>query len=917
MKKIYILVLFAFTFTCLSAQVIEKDMDENANFEQYTTQAVSVLNAEDIEQYGTNSVYQLLYGTLSGLTALQDLGWNPNARLFVRGGGTLSGKAPLLVVDGFPRKVEMLSGIEIENITVLKDGAATALWGAQGANGVIVITTKRGAYQSMRTSIDYKYGMGFTYDMPKFVDAATYAVATNEALINDGLSSRYSDIEIENFRNGIYNDLYPNVDWLNTGLRDYTTNHQLSVTFSGGGEKIRYFTALDYQNDMGLLRHTNWDSRFSTQMRRNKLALRVNLDVDITQSTKVQLNVHGVLRENQRPPGVESDIIGSLYQVPSLSFPVRTLSNAWGSNDYLKYNPIARIADSGYYKNNRRQLQADLRLHQDLSMWVKGLSAEASVAWDNMATYEEAQKKDYLYEVNIPVIDTQTGEILSVTRNQYGENSVLKFSSGLASQYMFSAVEAKLGYNRNWGAHSLNAALIYHQESMTPSGRNASRRYQSVMGTVGYHFKNKYFVDVVANHYGSSVLLSNDRFKTYPAVSMAWILSNEKFMSSRIINLLKLRASWGLSGYADFGYELDRQYYVEGNGYFFGTANAAAPGFKEGALALSALNNEVAHKYNVGMDISLLKKLDMSLDFYSEKRTDILLPSSSLYSSVIGITTPRQLAGVVKVKGIDASATWKDVIGKVKYHVGGTFSLSRSKIIENNEGPQYETYLSRKGSRIGQFYGLEAMGFFSDWDDIKNAPLQKFSSVRPGDVKYRDQNNDRVIDKNDFVPMGYSTLMPEIYYGLNFGLEWKGLGCSLQFQGTERFSTVLNTKGIYHPLSNNANLSSWYMEDNIRWTEATKDQANLPRLSTLSNDNNTQNSSLWLRDASYFKLRNAYLYYNFPTVWTQKIRLSGVQIYARGENLFSLDKIKYSNSENVGVLYPDMRQVSLGMSVKF
>lgn len=884
--------------------------------EQSVTQAVSAVFAEDLEAYNSNSPYQLMYGTLSGLTALQDLGWNPSARLFVRGAATLSSKAPLIVVDGFPRKIEMLSGLEIESITVLKDGAATALWGAQGANGVIVITTKRGTYKSMKTSVDYKYGMGFTYDMPEFVDAPTYARAMNEASINDGLSPRYSDVEIQNYGNGIYNDLYPNVDWLNSGLRDYTTNHKLGITFSGGGEKIRYFTALDYQNDMGLLRHTDFDDRFSTQMRKNKLSLRVNLDVDLTQSTKVQLNIQGVIRENQRPTGAEEDVIGALYQVPSLSFPIRTLSGAWGSNDVFKSNPIARIADSGYYKNNRRQLQADLRLHQELSMWVKGLSAEVSIAWDNMATYEESQKKDFLYEINIPTIDAVTGEILSVASKQYGENSALSYSSKLASQYMFSAVETKLGYSRNWGSHFLDAAVLYRQESMTPSGRNASRRYQSVMATAGYHYMNKYFVDVVANNYGSSVLLKNDRFRTYPAVSAAWILSNEKFMNCDFINLLKLRASWGLSGYADFSYELDKQYYVEGNGYFFGNANAAAPGFREGALPLSYLTNETAHKYNVGLDMRFLNKIDFTLDFYSEKRTDILLPSAPLFSSVIGIAAPRQTAGVVKAKGMDASLMWKDEVGEIKYHVGGTFSFARSKIIENNEGPQLP-YLSRKGDRLGQFYGLEADGLFSDWEEIKSSPQQKFSSVRPGDVKYRDQNDDDIIDQNDFVAIGYSTVMPEIYYGLNVGFEWKGLGCNLQFQGVNNFSTILNTKGLYQPLSNNTNLSTWYMEDHVRWTEATKAQATLPRLTTQDNENNFQNSSLWLRDASYFKLRNAYLYYRLPKAWIQKLGLSEAQLYTQGENLFSVDKIKYSNSENVGVLYPDMRQVSVGMNIKF
>lgn len=926
MKRITILLLSITVFMRLTAQdaesimtVGESDIDLGINKKSdiNLTQSVSRISSDEIETFNANSPYQMLYGTLSGLTALQDLGWTPSARLFVRGGGTLSDTTPLIVVDGFPRKLDMLSGIEIESITVLKDGAATALWGAQGANGVIVITTKRGSYQSMKTTIDYKFGMGFSHDMPEFVDAATYARATNEALINDGYKPRYSDAEINNFQSGIYPDLYPNVDWLDSGLRDYTTNHQVGITFSGGGSKIKYFTAIDYQNELGLLDHTDFDDRYSTQMRRNKLSLRVNMDVDITESTKLQVGLQGALYENQRPTGAEADIIGMLYQVPSLAFPIKTSSGAWGSNDYYSMNPIAKIADSGFYKNNRRQLQANINLRQDFSMWVKGLSADLSIAWDNMAAYEESQKKNYLYEINVPVIDDNTGELISVTSNQYGENGTLVYSSNLASQYMYSAVNARIGYDRTFTDHAIDAVLAYRQESNVPNGRNTTRRYQSLLGTVSYGYDNKYFIDAVMNYYGASVLLEGSRFSAYPAVSAAWLISNEKFMNVSWLDMLKLRLSWGKSGLTDFGYELDKHFYVQGANYWYGSQNSQIMGYKESALPVTSLVCEKSNEYNVGLDLKLFKKFSFTIDGFYERRSDILLSSTSLYSTVIGITTPELNTGIVDTKGIDANLNFKDQIGDWKYNIGGTFSFARTNIVENNEGNVAEPYLSKKGDRLGQFYGLEAIGFFNDWEDIENSYEQRFSSVRPGDVKYKDQNGDKVIDSNDFKALGYSTLLPEIYYGINAGLEWNGLGFMLQFQGVNHFSTVLNTAGIYRPMANSANLSTWYMEDNVRWTEETKNEATLPRLSTYDNKNNNQNSSLWLADASYFKLRNAYLYYSLPKKIVSKIGLSELKVYARGENLFSLDKIDYSNPENVGTLYPDIRQFSLGLNVKF
>lgn len=926
MKRTTILLLSVVASLYLNAQETEnlmnvKDADIDLGIGKKTetslTQSVSKISSDEIKAFNANSPYQMLYGTLSGLTTLQDLGWTSSARLFVRGGGTLSDKTPLIVVDGFPRKLDMLSGIEIESITVLKDGAATALWGAQGANGVIVITTKRGDYQSMKTSVDYKFGMGFSYDMPDFADAATYARATNEALINDGFKPRYSDAEIRNYQNGMYPDLYPNVDWLECGLRDFTTNHQVGITFSGGGSKIKYFTAIDYQNELGLLNHTDWDDRYSTQMRRNKLSLRVNMDVDITSSTKLNVGLQGALYENQRPTGAEEDIIGNLYKIPSLSFPVKTSSGAWGSNDYYRMNPIAKIADSGFYKNNRRQLQANVTLTQDLSMWVKGLSVDVSVAWDNMAAYEESQKKNYLYEVNVPLIDQNTGELLSIITNQYGEDGTLVYDSKLASQYMYSALNARIAYNRIGGKHAVNAALAYRQEGNVPNGRNTTRRYQSLLGTASYGYDNRYFVDAVINYYGASVLLKNNRFSVYPSLSAAWMISNEEFMDNDWLDVLKLRASWGQAGFAGFGYELDRHFYIQGADYWYGANNQNQIGFKESALPVKSLKAERSNKYNVGVDLEAFKKLSFTVDGFYDRRSDILMPTSSYYSSVIGIATADINTGVVDTKGIDASLNFKDQIGAWKYNIGGTFSFARTKIVENNEGNVAEPYLSHKGDRLGQFYGLEAVGFFNDWDDIKNSYEQRFSSVRPGDIKYKDQNGDKVIDQNDVKAMGYSTLMPEIYYGINASLEWKGLGMILQFQGVDHFSAVLNTPGIYRPMANGANLSSWYMNDNVRWTEATKEQATLPRLSTQANENNNQNSSLWLADASYFKLRNAYIYYSLPKNIISKIGLTELKVYARGENLFSLDKIDYSNPENVGTLYPDMRQFSLGLNVKF
>lgn len=892
----------------------------NSKTEHSLTQSVATVRSEELSRNATANPYNALYGVLPGLTVLQQGGSNPNSQLFIRGAATLGTKAPLIVVDGFVRPLEILSLPEIESITVLKDGAATAIWGSRGANGVVVVTTKRGTYKGMHTTVDYKFGLGLTTNMPEFADAPTYAAALNEALLADGLTPAYSEHEILAFKEGYLPNLYPNVDWLKQGLRDFTTNHQANFTFSGGGDKVRYFTMLDYKNSMGLLGNTDYDKRYNSQNRRNALSLRVNLDVDLTKTTRLELTMLGVLKEDKRPRVAETTIMERLYTTPSAAFPVFARSGLWGSNNIFKANPIADMASSGFFKSNQRTLQSDLRIKQSLATVLPGLSAEVAIAWDNMANYTETQSKTYSYEVNIPTMDPTTGEIIDVMSQSYGkEASTLGFAPELASQYMRSGFEARINYNRNLGKHTVDAIAMYRQEGFVPKGQNASRKYQSLQATASYAYNDRYFVDLAANYYGASVMSEGDRFRLYPAVSAAWLLSAEEFMKDSFIDMLKIRASWGRSGNADYGYELDTQYWRVNGNYNFGSANTKFDGVMEGTLPTRGLTCETASKSNFGVDMTIAKHLDFSVDAFYEKRSDILLSTSALNSGIIGVETAKSNDGAVKAYGMEASVIWSSRIGRVNYHVGGNFSFARNEIIENNEGPVAEASLSMKGQRLGQFRGLEAIGFFNSWEEInaEGAVQQKFSSVRPGDVKYKDRNKDGKIDQNDVVSMGYSTLMPEIYYGINVGFDYKGFGVSALFQGVANYSVMLNTANIYWPLRNNSNVSSWYLKDNVRWTEQTKEKANLPRLTTQDNANNFRNSSLWLRDASYFKLRNLDIYYNLPKRWISKLKLNNVKIYARGNNLFSIDNIDYQNCETVDLLYPDVMMIHLGLNIKF
>lgn len=887
------------------------------------TQAVSTIQGSVIENNSTFNVGNSVYGLIPGLIVKQNTGWTDGATLMVRGGGSQTSQSPLIVVDGVVRTLNYLNMLEIENISVLKDGAATALWGVRGANGVVMVTTKRGAYNTRHIDVNYTYGMGLPINQPEFVDGYTYAKMRNEALYNDGLPMEYDASSLEAFRNGTDLEAFPNVDWQKEALRNFTTNHQLNLTFRGGGKKVRYFTALNYKNDKGILNNdiTEYTGRYDAQMKKFQMNARMNLDIDVTDYTKVSLNMYGYLHENIRPRTEEENIFKNLYNVPSGVFPVHTSNNYWGSNNIFKLNPIAEIADVGYFRTDERVLQSDLRIYQDFSMITKGLSAEVGISYDNSAVYREEGSKNYQYEALTLVPGAVAGDYELIRDLRDDKDLALSIdNSKLYSQFMRTSINAQIGYDRNFMKHAVNATLQYRQESYVPLGRNATRKRQSYIFTGGYNYDNKYLVDVVVNRSGTSLLSDGDKFRTYPAVSAAWVASNEAFWKENsIVDFFKVRASWGRSGNDNIDYDLDERYWVSCGGGIFRDTPSGYPGLHPGTLAISDLTLEMADKYNIGLDMNMFGKLSFTSDIFYDKRKGSLISAENLYSSVIGTGIPKMNIGETSSKGIDLGIQWNDKSGKsFNYYIGGTFSYLRTCIDENGEGYKPYDYLYKKGDRLGQIYGLEAIGYFRDEADIANSPKQMFSEVKPGDVKYKDQNNDGKIDAYDEVAIGHSSSIPGIYYGINLGFEYKGFGVDLLFQGAGQISKMLNTQSVYWPLrNNNSNISKWYTEDNIRWTEDTKGIATLPRLTTQDNANNFRNSTQWLENGAYFKLRNLNVYYNLPERWTKAMHVNKFQVYARGNNLFSFDHIKYLNCEDLTVNYPDLMSLFVGININF
>jgi TonB-linked SusC/RagA family outer membrane protein len=879
------------------------------------TAAISTISSDKFRSSEANPS-QSLYGKLAGLTVLQkdQVAWSNNPTFFIRGISSLNNNTPLILVDGFERALSTLTLEEIEQVSVLKDAATLSLYGVRGANGVIDIKTKRGVHGGLEVKVNLQTGIKKPFRLPKYANGYQYAGALNEALTLDGLAPRYNQFALESFKNGTEAELYPSVDWVGETIGDLGSNREISVSFIGGDERIKYYSIVNYVGDEGFLKQTDLNPDYNAQMIWDRLNVRTNLDAKLSKSTNLKLNLLGQVARHDRPSVNYPALFTTIYKVPSAVFPIKTATENWGGNR-IHLNPLAELADKGYVTGNDRTLFADLTLSQDLSVWLKGLSTDLTVAYDNRAAYWDGRNKNYLSESLVPVYDNNN--LVNINRTTYGQNSALAFSSELGVATILKAFDGKLKYQSAWdNKHNINAFVMYRMEEFAQNGRNNTMRRQSIVSNVGYSQLDKYFMDISLAYAGSSVMSKNNRFQAFPSVSAAWILSKENFMQgNEFVNMLKLRASWGITGSDRFAYELDKQYFLLGaTNYFFHINNKSYSGIREGSLPNTDLQYEKSYKSNLGLDANLWKNLNLSADVFHDTRKNVLVSTSSIYSSVIGIGLPQLNQGEVQNYGVELQVNWDKTIGDFQYTLGGNFTFARNRIVNMNEGYQPEEYLKREGNRVGQFYGFESIGYFNNDSDINNSPAQRFSETKIGDIKYKDQNGDNLINEYDERAMGFSTITPEIYYGFNFSARYKGIKLYALLQGVSNYSVVKNMDGYYWTLTNNTNLSEHYLEN--RWTPENQD-ALYPRLTTLENKNNFRNNSTWLANGAFLKLRNVDLSYDFPKTWSDKLKAKNLSLLLRGTNLMSLDHIETLDPELMYASYPSFRSFHFGLNLKF
>ena len=851
-----------------------------------------------------------LYGQFSGLLVKNGSSTYDSNRSRLKLALRLHGHSPLLLVDGFPRSLDDLEGVEIDKVEVLKDAAAAALYGVKGGNGVISITTKRGKDAKLSVSAKYQYGLQTMYRAPEFADAYTYGFLVNEARSLDGLPAKYNDAELLALYSGQYPYAYPNVNWWNEVFRDHGDNHQAEFTFTGGNRNFRYFAAVEYLKEDFLYKKATADDRYNANHYDNRLGIRANVDVNITSSTLMKIGVKARLAEFNQ--GYYSGRIEStLYTLPSAAFPVKQADGAYGGTSlYGGVNPVAVMQENGQRQWSQTKVLADMLLRQDLGMAVPGLSADMNVAFDYIGLLYERASKDWQYSELVSNVAAQgnLGYILT-EQKYYGVNS-----KNVGHDHYFYNLEMKmelqgrLNWERYFGNHKVEAHAAYRQRSWILSGQNNSSKTQEVLVSASWNWKKRLFADAVVNYSGSAYMPKGKRFHWYPAVNLAYVvLDGDPY--------LKVYGTAGLSGSdGDLEHELWRQNYVSGNSFYFGANGGTGySGRTEGPMAAVTLAPELSRKATAGIDLGLFgKRLTINAEGFMEDRRNILISPSNI-SGVIGVEVSDQSIGEETYKGIDLNVSWNDRHGDFEYGLYANGGWLFSKVIDDGQAYQMYDYLYHKGNPVGQRYGLEVIGIFQNQVEINNSPQQTFGSVKPGDLKYRDQNGDGIIDKQDRVKM-FGSSVPLLQFGFGLNASYKGFKVYADFQGVTGVTVSLLDSPLYQPLVSNGTISQTFLDREVTWAPGREAYATMPRLTTQENPNNYQANSLWYRDGSFIKLRNLGISYTIPK---KALKLCDATVSLTGTNLFSLDNIQFADPEQLGAYYPSLRTFWAGIKFNF
>lgn len=920
---------------------------------QRKASVIGAISSVEVDQLRIpqRSLTSALSGRIAGATIVQRSGepGYDDASFWVRGISSFgANQTPLILVDGVERNMNNIPVEEVESISLLKDASATAVYGVRAANGVVLITTRKGAAQKPIIEAKVEYGISDLPNMPKFVDGGDYARLYNEAFGRE----HYSEEFIEYTESGVNRFLWPNVNWFDQIFKKWSDNTNASVTIKGGGEKARYFINAGFLEENGNLRNYNLND-YKSNINLKRYNFRSNIDMTLTKSTVLNLELGANLIDAQEP-GVGNRTLYSThfnspteelfywaYLVTPISAPIRIPIEykedgsvekwGWGSPSQIgEMNPAERLLGSGYRRRYSSEIMSQVILNQDLSFLLPGLKFRGFFSFDTYNnTLQNRFKTSSTYAVE--GVDDETGRIIPKEINKGTE--YLGYATYSSSR---RAVEAKaqLNYDNLFAEkHRVGGMLMYYQRDYINGSAGEAifslpYRKQGLAFRATYAYRDTYFAEFNMGYNGSENFPKENRFGLFPAVALGYLISNEPFWNIDAIDVLKFRGSIGLVG-SDVlprrnNQEMRYGYlstWKEGlGGYYFGFHPNFIPGVGEDQIGIYDLTWEKGLKKDIGIELKMFKNaISLEFDLFHENRTDILIERKSL-PSIIGFNAaPFANMGTMVNHGIETTLELSHKFNDLYCKLYGNFTFARNKITEMDEPKREFAYRMRTGQRYGQQFGLIALGLFKDQEEIDSSPAQKFGPVRPGDVKYQDLNDDNVIDANDEMPIGYS-YVPEITYGFGTQFLWRGFDLGLFFRGQANVSYALGGS-TFIPFDQGVGKGNVFEKALDRWTpENPNPNAFYPRHSDGRSTNNWQRSSRNIYDGSLLRLSNFELGYTFGKKLFSHWGIEGLRIYVLANNVLLFSKWNMWDPETGtmnGNRYPQPRKINFGIRTTF
>lgn len=913
-------------FTVLSVEPTLAQKGDTLKYEQkkeniaYGTQhdwmvtgAISKISGNELRSSFVTNFAGTLPGSLSGLTAIpgnNEPGYE-TFNMVSRGINTFGiGETDILIlVDGFVDvNFHSLTPDEIESVVLLKDAAATAMYGSRAANGVMLITTKRGKEGPLSINFSMQHGLQKPTNLPKFLGAYDYAKLYNEARINNGMAELYTEADLNSYQKGDDPYLHPDVDWYNEVLRNSSPLSNYNLNFSGSFPGVRYFVSLNHMRNDLLYKKTGDLSELSVNSNYSRTNFRTNVDIDLGSRFSAKVSLGGSIEDKENPVNNStSSIFSLLSQIPPNAFPVYNPNGTWSRNE-LYSNPLGDMMELGFFTSNSRTLQANFSLDYQLDMITRGLSITGLISMNNWFRSYSSKSRTYR---SFAITDTG-GEITYIP---FGVETSLTGAEGSSSQYRNTAYQVWLNYDRNFDIHDVSGILMANADEEVLGGDEFPYRHLNLSGRATYANRKKYIGEFSFSYMGSENFPKNSRFGFFPAVSLGWIASNEPFLKeNEFLNYLKFKGSYGMVGNDRIGGQrfMFQQYYPFTSNYYFGTTNSTAEGIMQGSPANTSVTWEKERTLNVGFEVTVLDNWDVAFDIFNRDRNDILVIPNKTLPDFMGFSKPYINDGKTNSKGFEAKIGYSNSISKdLNFFVETNIWYHKNELVFSSENLQLHDYLYRDGLPINQPFGLVANGFFKDENDIENSPLQTWTDIKPGDVKYVDQNNDNIIDERDLYPIG-NTSVPTLSSNLNAGFQYKAIDFKVFLQGVAN-RTVSFTGSLFHAFQNDGKIGEIALD---RWTPETANTAAYPRLTAQNNENNYRYSTLWQRDGSFIKLRNIELGYTFPAKLIESIGLENVRIFVNGTNLFSWDHMKGYRDTEIEYGYPATRSYSMGINIQ-